>query len=76
MTETTKKIESSPADERPSSLPEAQPTEESSPPEITPVKKVAGGVTAALTAAKYAFGEMGVGRGTRTLWQLNQKAGV
>jgi len=77
VTETTKKIESaSPADERPSSLPDAQPPAESAPPVITPVSKVAGGVTAALIAAKYAFSEMGVGRGTRTLLQLNQKDGV
>ncbi len=53
-----------------------QPPAESSPPEITPVGKVAGGVTAAITAAKYAFTEMGVARGTRTLLQLNQKDGV
>jgi molybdopterin-dependent oxidoreductase alpha subunit len=76
VTETTKKIESGSSDERPSSLPEAQPPEESAPPEITPVSKVAGGVTAALTAAKYAFSEMGVARGTRTLLQLNQKDGM
>ena len=75
MTETTKKMveSASSADERPSSLPEAQPPEESAPPEVTPVSKVAGGVTAAITAAKYAFAEMGVVRGTRTLLQLNQK---
>jgi molybdopterin-dependent oxidoreductase alpha subunit len=59
-----------------SSIPEAQPPEESAPPAVKPISKVAGGVTAAVTAAKYAFGEMGVGRGTRTLLQLNQKDGV
>src|SRR5213078_2263654 len=53
-----------------------QPPEESAPPEIKPISKVAGGVTAAVTAARFAFGEMGVGRGTRTLLQLNQKDGV
>ena len=53
-----------------------QPPEESAPPEIKPISKVAGGVTAAIIAAKYAFAEMGVGRGTRTLLQLNQKDGV
>src|SRR6266404_5796721 len=77
VTETTKKmVESALSDEQPSSLPEAQPPEESAPPVVKPIRKVAGGVTAALTAAKYAFGEMGVGRGTRTLLQLNQKDGV
>ncbi len=55
---------------------QAQPPEESAPPEVTPVKKVAGGVTAAITAAKYAFSEMGVARATRTLLQLNQKDGI
>src|SRR5438876_1170430 len=53
-----------------------QPPEESASPEIKPISKVAGGVTAAITAARFAFGEMGVGRGTRTLLQLNQKDGV
>ena len=78
MTETTKKMveSASSADERPSSIPSPQPPEESAPPEIKPISKVAGGVTAALIAAKYAFAEMGVGRGTRTLLQLNQKDGV
>jgi molybdopterin-dependent oxidoreductase alpha subunit len=55
---------------------EAQPPEESASPEIKPVSKVAGGVTAAIIAARYAFAEMGVARGTRTLLQLNQKDGV
>src|SRR5713101_7718190 len=53
-----------------------QPPQESAPPAVKPISKVAGGVTAAITAAKFAFGEMGVARGTRTLWQLNQKDGV
>src|SRR6266567_3441877 len=53
--------------------PNAQPPEELSRPSTKPVSKVAGGMTAALTAAKYAFREMGVVRGTRTLLQLNQK---
>src|SRR5437762_11235312 len=51
----------------------AQPPDEPAAPEIKPVSKVAGGATAAFTAAKFAFGEMGVVRGTRTLLQLNQK---
>src|SRR5712664_2143410 len=53
-----------------------QPPEESAPPVVRPIRKVAGGLTAAVIAAKYAFTEMGVGRGTRTLLQLNQKDGV
>src|SRR5437016_14055677 len=61
---------------KPDSKPSAQPPEESAPPEMKPISKVAGGVTAAITAARFAFGEMGVGRGTRTLLQLNQKDGV
>jgi molybdopterin-dependent oxidoreductase alpha subunit len=54
----------------------AQPPEESAPPTTKPISKVAGGMTAALTAARFAFSEMGVVRGTRTLLQLNQKQGV
>jgi molybdopterin-dependent oxidoreductase alpha subunit len=54
----------------------AQPPEESSPPEVKPISKVAGGATSALAAARFAFGEMGVIRGTRTLLQLNQKQGI
>src|SRR5256886_16381861 len=54
----------------------AQPPEESAPPNVKPISKSAGGMTAAITAAKYAFSEMGVVRGTRTLLQLNQKQGV
>src|SRR5216684_1780816 len=64
------------SDQNQTSIPNAQPPEESAPPEIRPISKVAGGVTAAITSAKFAFGEMGVGRGTRTLLQLNQKDGV
>src|SRR2546425_10197836 len=57
-------------------MPNAQPPEEAVPPSVKPVSKVAGGLTAAITAAKYAFGEMGPVRGTRTLLQLNQKQGI
>jgi molybdopterin-dependent oxidoreductase alpha subunit len=56
--------------------PQAQPPEEPTPPEVKPISKVAGGMPAALTAVKYAWGEMGVIRGTRTLLQLNQKEGI
>jgi molybdopterin-dependent oxidoreductase alpha subunit len=54
----------------------AQPPAEPAPPETRPVSNVAGGMTAALEAAKFAFREMGVVRGTRTLLQLNQKDGI
>src|SRR6266702_1660888 len=56
--------------------PSAQSPEESSSVRVKPISKVAGGATAAFTAAKFAFGEMGVVRGTRTLLQLNQKNGI
>ena len=54
----------------------AQPPEEPEPPTVTPISKVAGGIPAVLSTAKYTFGEMGVVRGTRTLLQLNQKQGI
>src|SRR5229473_5634927 len=76
MAQRTKEIEPKPSS-RPRVPPaDAQPPEESAPPEVKPISKTAGGVTAAITAARYAFGEMGVGRATRTLLQLNQKDGV
>src|SRR5437879_1541640 len=61
---------------KPDSKPSAQPPEEPAYVQIKPISGSAGGVTAAITAAKYAFSEMGVVRGTRTLLQLNQKQGV
>jgi hypothetical protein len=54
----------------------AQPPEETSTLLLKPISKVAGGIPAAITAVKYAFGEMGFVRGTRTLLQLNQKDGI
>jgi molybdopterin-dependent oxidoreductase alpha subunit len=54
----------------------AQPPLESTPPEVQPISKVAGGMTSALTAARFAWSEMGVVRGSRTLMQLNQKQGI
>jgi molybdopterin-dependent oxidoreductase alpha subunit len=56
--------------------PSAQTPEELGPVQITPVRKVAGGLPAVLSAAKNTFKEMGVIRGTRTLLQLNQKQGI
>jgi molybdopterin-dependent oxidoreductase alpha subunit len=57
-------------------VPNAQPPEETAPPDVKPISKVGGGIPAVLSAAKYTFGEMGVVRGTRTLLQLNQKQGI
>ena len=45
-------------------------------PDVDPAPKAAGGMASALTAARFAWSEMGVVRGTRTLLQLNQKQGV
>lgn len=57
-------------------VPNAQPPEETVPPEVKPISKVGGGMPAVLSAAKYTFKEMGLVRGTRTLLQLNQKQGI
>jgi molybdopterin-dependent oxidoreductase alpha subunit len=54
----------------------AQPPDEVSSPEVKPISKVAGGIPAVLSAAKYTFREMGVVRGTRTMLQLNQTQGI
>jgi molybdopterin-dependent oxidoreductase alpha subunit len=78
MAQTKKEITEQRASTSPgeSALPEAQPPQESTSIRVKSIRKVAGGMTAAITAAKYAFSEMGVVRGTRTLLQLNQKQGV
>src|SRR6266513_1906675 len=49
---------------------------ETAPPTVKSISKVAGGATAALTAARFAWSEMGVIRGTRALLTLNQKDGI
>lgn len=54
----------------------AQPPAESEAPDVKPISKAAGGMTAAVTAMKFAWSEIGVVRGTRTLLQLNQKQGI
>ena len=54
----------------------AQPPLESSSPNVKEISKSAGGAQAALAAARFAWGEMGIVRGTRTLLQLNQKDGI
>src|SRR5438876_2256756 len=53
--------------------PGAQPPEETSPVQIKPISKVAGGIPAIAASVKHAWGEMGPVRGTRTLLRLNQK---
>jgi molybdopterin-dependent oxidoreductase alpha subunit len=55
---------------------QAQPPEESAPPDVKPIRKSAGGFPAVLSTAKYTFKQMGAVRGTRTLLQLNQKQGI
>jgi molybdopterin-dependent oxidoreductase alpha subunit len=55
---------------------QAQPPEESAPPDVKLIRKSAGGFPAVLSSAKYTFKEMGAIRGTRTLLQLNQKQGI
>jgi anaerobic selenocysteine-containing dehydrogenase len=54
----------------------AQPPLEPAPPEVKPIPKIAGGAGSAIAAARFAFGEMGPIRATRTLLQLNQKQGI
>ncbi|HYW72042.1 MAG TPA: FdhF/YdeP family oxidoreductase [Pyrinomonadaceae bacterium] len=54
----------------------AQPPAEFTPPEVKPIARVAGGAESALAATKFAWGEMGIVRGTRTLLQINQKNGI
>lgn len=62
-------------DRQDTSIARAQPPEESSPIQIKPISKVAGGVPAVIEALKSAWSEMGPVRGARTLLQLNQTDG-
>lgn len=57
-------------------VPSAQPPEETNPPEIDPIGKVAGGLPAIAATLKATRAEMGLVRGVRTLLQLNQVNGV
>ncbi len=61
------------ASEKQKLQPSAQPPEETSPVQIKPISKVAGGIPAIAASVKHAWGEMGPLRGTRTLLRLNQK---
>jgi molybdopterin-dependent oxidoreductase alpha subunit len=64
------------ADHEPTTaLPSAQPLEESTPIQITPISKIAGGVPSIIEAAKSAWSQMGPMRGTRALLKLNQMGG-
>lgn len=63
------------SDHESTTLPGAQPPEESGLVQISPTSKVAGGVPAIIATAKAAWSEMGVARGVRTLLKLNQKTG-
>ncbi len=53
----------------------AQPPEESTPVQIKPLAKSAGGVPAIIATVKSAWSEMGAARGLRTLLKLNQHGG-
>jgi molybdopterin-dependent oxidoreductase alpha subunit len=55
---------------------DAQPPLETTTPEVESTPKAAGGMASALAAARFAWGEMGLIRGTRTLLQINQKQGI
>jgi molybdopterin-dependent oxidoreductase alpha subunit len=68
--------EGAPKGTTPSSILDAQSPEETSPPVVKPISKVAGGMPAVLSTAKYTFKEMGPIRGARTLLPLNQKFGI
>ena len=59
-----------------SEMSSAQPPEETTPPEIDPISKVAGGLPAIAATLKTTKAEMGLVRGVRTLLQLNQVNGV
>lgn len=63
------------ADREPTTLPEAQPPEETSLVQIKPLSKVAGGIPSIIATAKTAWHEMGLTRSVRTLLKLNQKTG-
>lgn len=56
--------------------PGSQPPAESTPVEIAPIGKMAGGIPAIIEAAKSAWRQMGPVRGTRTLLNLNQPGGI
>ncbi|PWT82823.1 MAG: hypothetical protein C5B44_01500 [Acidobacteria bacterium] len=54
----------------------AEPPEETTTVQIDPIVKVAGGMPAIIQAARSAWGEVGLVRGTRTLLKMNQVGGV
>ncbi|NRD44591.1 FdhF/YdeP family oxidoreductase [Corallococcus exiguus] len=56
-------------------VPAAQPPLENRAPDVGPVKTVAGGVPAVLSALKHVLGEAGPWRGGKLIWKVNQKDG-
>jgi molybdopterin-dependent oxidoreductase alpha subunit len=75
VVQSTEELKGERADTEPGSS-GAQTPLETTRPEIEPISKRAGGAKSALTAARVAFREMGVIRGTRTLLQINQDEGI
>ena len=57
-------------------LPSALPPEEKTGPDLGPRSKVAGGIPAIIETLRTTTSEVGLIRGTRTLLQLNQQAGI
>ncbi|MHA7630638.1 FdhF/YdeP family oxidoreductase [Corallococcus sp. M7] len=56
-------------------VPAAQPPLENRAPDVGPVKTVAGGVPAVLSAFKHVLGEAGPWRGGKLIWKVNQQDG-
>ncbi|RKH69633.1 hypothetical protein D7X96_14340 [Corallococcus interemptor] len=56
-------------------VPAAQPPLETRAPDVGPVKTVAGGVPAVLSAFKHVLGEAGPFRGGKLVWKINQEDG-
>lgn len=63
------------SDREPTTYPSAQSPEEPTLVQIKPLSKAAGGIPSIVATAKTVWGEMGIGRGVRTLLKLNQKDG-
>jgi len=58
------------------SSPSPLPPEETSAPSIKPLGKVAGGIPAIISTLKVTSSAMGLFRGVRTLFQINQQSGI
>src|SRR4051812_19925196 len=59
-----------------SSSPSPLPPEETSAPSVKPPDKVAGGLPAIISTLKATTSAMGLLRGARTLFQINQQSGI